>query len=66
METIADSRRSQKRIPEHNPANLISVLRAQGLAQVRAAIAQVQRWKWTLVNIRFGVDYIGNLRYLQC
>jgi hypothetical protein len=62
METITDSRGGQKRIPWAWSSWLISVLRTQGSAQVRAATAQVQRRKWTLVRARFGADYMGKDR----
>jgi hypothetical protein len=41
---------------------LISMLKAQGSAQVRAATAPVPRRKWTLERSRFGADYFSNLR----
>jgi hypothetical protein len=44
-----------------NRRNLsISLLRAQGPAQVRAANAPVQRRKWALVRLWFGLDFNGN------
>jgi len=35
------------------------MLRTQGLAQVKAAAALVQRRKWTLVRSGFVADYMG-------
>lgn len=34
----------------------------QDSVQFRAAAAQVRRRKWTLVRVRFGADYNGNIR----
>jgi hypothetical protein len=36
------------------------MLKTHGSAQVRAAAAQVQRLKWTLVRSRFLADYTSN------
>jgi hypothetical protein len=48
--------------PEQDPADSLarSGLRTQGLAQVGAATAQVQRRKWTLMGKIVVWDYIGN------
>jgi hypothetical protein len=51
-ENITDSRRSQKRPPSACLADVAAFSGVRASAQVGAASAQIQRWKWKTISFR--------------